>query len=105
MTAATFEASEERGHVSIVLSGEVDLDNAPEIEAKIHQALDSELSAVTLDLSALNYVDSTGMRVLFLLASKLEGREVPLVVVCEPGSMARRVIELSGLTSLVSLRP
>ena len=105
MTIATFNVAAGHGHVDVELSGEIDLDNAPEIEAKIHKATSGDTTSVTLDLSGLNYVDSIGMRVLFVLASRLESRGVPLAIVAGPGSMARRVVELSGLTSIASLHP
>jgi len=105
MTNATFNATAGRGHVDIELAGEVDLDNASEMEAKIHKAISTDTTSVTLDLTGLTYVDSIGMRVLFLLASRLDSRGVPLDIVAATGSIGRRVVELSGLTSIASLHP
>ena len=87
------------------MRGEIDLDNAPELEGKIRQAVLDGTTEVTLDLSGLTYVDSIGMRALFLLASNLDARGIPLTIVAAAGSMARRVIELTGLGSLASLQP
>jgi anti-anti-sigma factor len=105
MTTATFHTECEQGHVDVVLGGEIDLDNAPELEVKLHGALRDGTTSVRLDLSGLTYIDSIGMRTLFLLASRLEARHIHLVVVAVAGSMARRVIELSGFGSIASLEP
>jgi stage II sporulation protein AA (anti-sigma F factor antagonist) len=105
MTLGAVDVAIDHGHCHLVLTGEVDLDNAPFIESKILTAVTNEMTAVTCDLSGITYIDSVGMRVLFLLASRLEREHVPLAIVADPGSLARRVIELSGLASLASLRP
>ena len=75
--AAVTDASMTVGHDSadtarIALFGEIDMANADEVEQQILGAIGNQLTAVTIDLSGLEYIDSAGLRVLFTLGSRLE---------------------------------
>lgn len=50
------------------MAGEMDMDNAAAVEHQILDAISNQLTAVTLDLSGLDYIDSAGLRVLFTSA-------------------------------------
>jgi stage II sporulation protein AA (anti-sigma F factor antagonist) len=91
--------------VRISLVGEVDLSNADLIQAKLVDAISNRASAVVLDLAGVRYLDSAGLRVLFLLVGRLETLQIGLEVSAPIGSPARRVVELSGLAALVPLDP
>ncbi|MEN3360075.1 MAG: hypothetical protein V7637_4057 [Mycobacteriales bacterium] len=93
------------GAVVITISGEVDLATAPGVETEILAAIGNKTTAVTVDLSDVDYLDSAGLRVVFTLATRLAELRTTLDLVAEPGSISRRVIELSGFTSLGTLRP
>lgn len=105
MTTPSLTIASTNGRVDIVLTGEIDLDSAPGVEAKVVEGIGPDASVVTFDLSGVTYIDSIGMRMLFLLAAKLEAQQVPLELVANPGTIARRVMELSGLASVASLKP
>ena len=105
MTHATVAVQAEGGEVEIVLSGEIDLDNAAAVESQIHDAISNQTTRVRLLVSEVGYIDSIGLRILFALTSTLAGLGIDLTVVAAPRSAARRVIELSGLASVASLQP
>jgi anti-anti-sigma factor len=88
----------------VIVRGEIDLANASTVENEIISGLTNKLAAVSVDLTGLSYVDSAGVRVLFSLAQRLELLQISLEIVVTPDSVVRRVIELSGLTSVVPLR-
>jgi anti-anti-sigma factor len=91
--------------VRISLRGEVDLSNADLVQAELVDAISNRASAVVLDLAGVRYLDSAGLRVLFLLVGRLETLQIGLEVSAPIGSPARRVVELSGLAALVPLDP
>ncbi len=93
------------GAVHITVSGEIDLANVEATESKILDAISDETISVSVDLSAVSYIDSTGIRILFTLATQLRVLHIPLVFVVALGSPARQVIALSGLDSLAPLQP
>jgi anti-anti-sigma factor len=105
MSEATVEAHDEGGRVQIVLRGDVDLANADAVEDAFAAAISNRTTAATVDLTAVTYLDSAGMRILFALASRLRTLQIKLELVAPHGAPARRVIELSGLPWLASLQP
>lgn len=86
------------------LAGEIDLSNAEHVEDTLDSGrLAAKARALILDLTALEYLDSSGVRVLFRLAQRLRagGRELR-VVVPRDGSL-RRVFAVAGLDRTISL--
>jgi anti-anti-sigma factor len=82
---------EERGAVVIArVTGELDLSGAPAIEHSIGQAVPSSARALVVDFSELDFIDSSGVAMLFSLARRLSGRRQELhVVALEQGPVAR----------------
>ena len=105
MTVATVDASTEDGSVRIRLSGEIDRANAPVVEEEILAAVGGQPTAVSVDLTNLTYIDSVGIRLLFDLAAHLQGSHIVLELISPFDSPTRRLIEFSGLDSLVRLDP
>ena len=102
MTDATMTVDHESADtVRIALAGEIDMDNARQVEQTIIGAISNQLTAVTIDLSGLAYIDSAGIRVLFTLANRLTILQVALRLVVPEGSPVRKVIELSGMAAAV----
>ena len=105
MTTATVNAAADGPLVRIVVTGEVDLSNAETVEGAIVAAISNEATEVTLDISRVGYLDSAGLRILYALAARLEILQITLQVEAPHGSVARHVIELTGLASVVNLTP
>jgi anti-anti-sigma factor len=103
MTEASVVVRPEGHDVRITIGGEVDLENANDVEDQLAAAIPNETNAVTLELADLEYLDSAGLRVLFALAARLEVLQIELHVDVPPGSHTRRVLQLSGFESLASL--
>ena len=86
----------ERDVVRVVPVGELDVATAPELEAQLHELRSSGFERVALDMRELQFVDSTGIRVIvsehqFAAAND---REFSLI----GGRPAvRRALELCGL--------
>jgi anti-anti-sigma factor len=85
----------------IALFGEIDMANADDVEQQILGAIGNQLTAVTIDLSGLEYIDSAGLRVLFTLGSRLDVLQIALRIVVPTGSSIRRVIDLSGMAAAI----
>jgi anti-sigma B factor antagonist len=90
------------GAPGLAVRGEVDINVADALEAALDAAILASEGAFTIDLSELEFIDSTGLHVL-LRARGLLGREDrALAVICPPGP-GRRVLELSGMSELFAL--
>ena len=95
---------ERRGDDTIVkIHGEVDVSNAADVEKKLEESLESGTTRHVIDLSNTTYFDSTGIRILFSLATRLKSRRMELHVVVPPKGLTRRVLELTGLPLIVTL--
>jgi anti-anti-sigma factor len=78
------------------LSGEIDMSNAEEMGATVIGATPTEASGVVLDLSAVEYLDSAGIYVIYGMRSSLQARGQSLILVIPPESPVHDALRLSG---------
>jgi anti-sigma B factor antagonist len=63
--------SERDGEIHVVeLIGELDLDGAPRLEAELLRVEASDAVSIVIDLSSLEFIDSTGIRLLLMAADR-----------------------------------
>jgi anti-sigma B factor antagonist len=91
---------ETQGPRTFRLSGELDISNSEHVSEVLVEALRAE-GDLTLDISALTFVDSSGIRTLVQAARELEGRG--RLILRDPQVPVLRVIELMGLRRLPNL--
>lgn len=103
MTTANVVVHPDGSTVRIDIGGEIDLENAEIVEEQLSAAIPNETTAVTLGLGGLTYLDSAGLRVLFALAARLDVLQIDLRVDVPPGSLTRRVLQLSGFEGVAAL--
>jgi anti-anti-sigma factor len=97
---------DERGAAVVArLTGEVDLSNVDEIRTQLVDAVSHEIETLIVDLTQTQYLDSTGVRLLFELAERLQGRRQQLRLVVDDGALVRRVVVLTRLDQRVPLDP
>jgi anti-anti-sigma factor len=80
------------------LSGEIDLSNADSIERAIAEATPNHVLALILDVSALDYLDSAGIHLIYKLREKLRARGQTLRLVIPPESPANDALRLAGVS-------
>jgi anti-anti-sigma factor len=86
---------EERGDVVVAqVAGELDLASAPRTGETIEAAVPSSARGLVIDFSQLEFIDSSGIAMLFNLARKLGGRRQQLRVVTVPGEPVSRVLDI-----------
>jgi anti-sigma B factor antagonist/stage II sporulation protein AA (anti-sigma F factor antagonist) len=83
--------------------GEIDLSNAETIRSEIIDAVPREARGLVLDLTETTYLDSTGVRLLFELADRLQSRRQRLVLVVREAALVRRVLVLTKLDDAVPM--
>jgi anti-sigma B factor antagonist len=86
----------------VAVRGEVDINTADALEEAIETAIVESVGAFVIDLSELEFIDSSGLHVL-LRARGLLGREDRALAVVCPHGPVRRVFELSGMSELFAL--
>jgi anti-anti-sigma factor len=86
---------EERGDVLIAaLTGELDIAGAPRTGERIVEAVPTSAIGVVVDLTALEFMDSSGIAMLFGLARRLGSRRQRLSVAAARGGPVWRVLEI-----------
>jgi anti-sigma B factor antagonist len=83
---------------ALTLSGEIDSSTAPRLQQQTDDliAASTEPVVMMLDLSRVEFVDSSGLRVIVSLGNALEDRQGHLELT-GLSAAARRILELTGL--------
>lgn len=85
------------GTLAVVAAGEIDLSNVHEFAGAIDDAIAKNRGqTLTVDLSAVDYLDSGGINVLFTFADHIRLIVKPLLI---------PVLTISGLTELAPVEP
>jgi anti-anti-sigma factor len=86
---------EERGEVVVArVSGELDLAGAPGMGDRIHDSVPTSAQALVVDFSELDFIDSSGIAMLFGLARRLGSRRQEVRVVARDGRPVARVLKI-----------
>ena len=97
----TFES---RGDVLLArVMGEVDLSNVSSVKERLVEAVPNTATALVLDLSSIDYLDSSGVRLIFELADRLASRGQKLRLVAPDDSIVNRVLVLTEVQRVVPL--
>jgi anti-anti-sigma factor len=91
--------------VVAALSGEIDLANARAIGSLVAGSVPNDAAGVVLDLSAVTYLDSSGVHLVFDLSERLGSRQQRLALVVPEQSRIRRVLELVNVGSVLPVTP
>jgi anti-sigma B factor antagonist len=83
------------GTVVVTLGGELDLYNADEVRKALAGAADRQPERLVVDLSGVEFMDSTALGVLIEARTKLTNRRAFLLAA--PRMETRRALEVSGL--------
>lgn len=94
-------ATDHNGVPVIEIHGEVDLSNGEEIESALAEALANRHGQYYIDLSNTTYLDSSGIRMLFGIASRLQARREQLHLIVPKETLVHRVLELTDLSALI----
>lgn len=100
---AAFAIEEERAGAATVvrLSGEVDVAASPELRARVDAAAAGPL---VFDLSAVTFVDSSGLRELLRARMECDRRGGRLLLAGVPATVAR-LLELTGTATMFETAP
>lgn len=95
---------EDRSGVLVArIQGDVDGSNAVELGRALGEQLPSSAHGLVLDLTAVGYMDSTGIELLFGLARRLGDRRQRLRLAVPERSPVRRVLEICDIGSVAPI--
>jgi anti-sigma B factor antagonist len=84
------------------LTGEFDLFTAPQVRTRLEELTEEGPSRVIVDLSAVTFMDSSGLAVLLDTWHSFGARQRVFRVVCPPGPV-RTTLEITGLDEALPL--
>jgi len=85
----------------ITVSGEIDLENSGNLRQQVQGALDDN-KAVSVDMSAVNYIDSSGIAVL-IESKQRAGEGSKEFKIVKPSEAVVSVLKLAKLTSFFDI--
>ena len=85
----------------VVLTGELDEHSAYHSRIELDDMFgENGFNQVIIDLSELDFMDSTGIGVLIGRYKKLKDRKIPIFI-CNPSSHAEKIFKMTGLYELM----
>lgn len=90
----TVRRSDEGARVCVSLEGELDLSNAPALEAALAEAIESG-KKVVIDLGPLEFLDSTGVALIVGVLSRHDAERFSFLTSESDG--VRRLLSMTGL--------
>ncbi len=86
--------------LTVVLTGRLDTITAPELEKELKASLDG-VSALTIDMATLEYISSTGLRVL-LSAQKTMNRQGEMKIK-NVNETIMEIFEVTGFSDILTI--
>lgn len=90
------------GVAVIALSGEVDVYTSPRVKQEVVDLLNAGTTRLIVDLSGVEYLDSTGLGVLIGGLKRARERDGDLKLVCD-NLRILRIFEITGLTKIFDI--
>ena len=92
------------GVAVIALAGEVDVYTSPRVKQEIVNLLNSDVTRMVVDLTGVEYLDSTGLGVLIGGLKRARERDGDLKLICDNVRILR-IFEITGLTKIFDIVP
>jgi anti-sigma B factor antagonist len=94
---------DEVGDVRAVrIGGNLDTQTSTVAQEQLTQLIDNGATKILIDFEELNYISSSGLRVLLVAHKRLEGNSGQ-VRICNPNTMVREVFDTSGFSDIFSV--
>jgi anti-anti-sigma factor len=100
---ADFELETVDGVPVARITGEVDASNAADLTNRLRDVADREGPGLVLDLTGVEYIDSSGLRMLLNAASDFADRDQELRVVIVPDSFTATLFETTGVSGILAV--
>jgi anti-anti-sigma factor len=85
------------------ITGDMDASDTPRLQTIIHQHIDNHETGLVIDLTDLNYIDSSGIRLLYEISLRLDHRGQTLRVALPLGSPTGRILAITKLDTLINV--
>ncbi|MFA1549693.1 STAS domain-containing protein [Actinomadura chokoriensis] len=90
------------GHAVVTATGELDLYTAPRLQAALAGLLREQVTRIVVDLSGVEFCDSTGMNVLLSAMKRLKEQGGSLELAA-PRPAVQRILQVTGLDTVFTV--
>lgn len=87
----------------VQIEGELDMNTAAQLEPELEAALATPETALLIDLSRCEFIDSTGIALIVRAWQELDGNG--RFALCGIGDQVARVLDITGLDSTIPNHP
>ena len=87
---------------AMAVRGEIDVATSDDLRARLDAAMDGADGILLIDLSGVEFIDSSGIRVLLQAHERCVASQVEFVV-RDPSRSVLRVLEITGLTQTLRI--
>ena len=105
MSADGFSVQErdEAGVRVLAVSGELDIATAPELCARLDASRSTRRPRMLVDLTEVDFCDSTGLRALLGAASEVRAHGGRFAIVCAPAGGVARLLDIVGASEWMAI--
>ena len=100
---ATLNTERSEDLIFAVIDGEIDPSNARNLGRELTECVPNDAMGVVLDLTAVAYLDSSGVQMVFELAERLDARQQRLAVVVPESAPSRAVLDIVSVDAVAAL--
>ncbi|MBA4191761.1 MAG: anti-anti-sigma factor [Planctomycetaceae bacterium] len=89
-------------NIVVALTGRLDVLASSELETRLLTAIENGVKTLVLDVAALEYISSAGLRVLIVVAKKVRADGGDMVF-ASAGPNIMKILEISGFTKMFKM--
>lgn len=87
---------------NVNIEGELDVSSADKLKDQLHKIVDEKMLDVKIDLTNLEYIDSTGLGVMIGVLKKLRVNEKEIYIL-NPRSNVKKIFTITGLDKIFKM--
>src|SRR5690625_937490 len=100
----SIDTVKENNQMIVHVSGEVDIYTTPDLQKQLMEVTKQKGQAVVVDLSEVNYMDSTGIGV-FISTLKTTNENDSHLKLVNLQSQVMRLFDITGLNEIIEIQP
>lgn len=85
--------------IVIYVDGDLTTNSSPVVEAEINEILEGAVTNVVINVEKVNFIASTGLRIILKLGKRLGNEDLQLVV-CSMNATTKSVFQMSGFSRM-----
>lgn len=87
---------------NVSIEGELDVSSADKLKDQLHKIVDEKMLDVKIDLTNLEYIDSTGLGVIIGVLKKLRVNDKEIYIL-NPRSNVKKIFTITGLDKIFKM--